>query len=173
MVSRRQTLDSIGKSRVSRLSGSRDQYRALSRRTRPFLRRDQERYVRTLAEDIEDHLNDNNLKPAYQALKKLRSMSTYRVCANRTADDCLLSVGNGQMPRWAEYFEQLFKVNPLSRWLKATGLQVMDADPPINEAVPSIDEVKEAVAKLRGGKSAGICNICAELLKAEGEAIIR
>ena len=49
----------------------------------------------------------------------------------------------------------------------------MDTDPPITEAAPSIDEVKEAVAKLRGRKAAGICNISAELLKARGEAMIR
>ena len=48
----------------------------------------------------------------------------------------------------------------------------MDADPPINEVAPSIDKVKEAVAKLKGGKAAGICNISAELTKAGGEAMI-
>ena len=37
---------------------------------------------------------------------------------------------------------------------------------------PSIDEVKEAVAKLTDGKAADICNISAELLKAGGEAMI-
>ena len=76
------------------------------------------------------------------------------------------------MARWAEYFEQLFKVNPPSGQLQTTGLQVVDADPPINEAAPSIDEVKEAVAKLKDGKAAGICNISAKLLKAGGEAMI-
>ena len=49
----------------------------------------------------------------------------------------------------------------------------MDAYPSINEFAPSIDEAKEAVAKLRSGKAAGICNISAELLKARGEAMIR
>ena len=67
-----------------------------------------------------------------------------------------MRIGRGQM---AEYFKQLFKVNPPSRWLQTTGLQVMDAVQPINKAVPSVDEVKEAVAKLRGRKAAGICNI--------------
>ena len=38
-----ETLDSIEKSRTARLAGSLDQYRVLSRRTRTFLRRDQER----------------------------------------------------------------------------------------------------------------------------------
>ena len=88
--------------------------------------------------------------------------------AIRTADGCLVSDADGQMVCWAEYFEQLFKVNPLSGRLQTTGLQVMDADPSINKAAPSIDEAKETVAKLRGGKAAGICNINAELLKAGG-----
>ena len=48
----------------------------------------------------------------------------------------------------------------------------MDADLPIDKAAPSIDEVKEAVAKLSGGKATGICDMSAELLKAGGEAII-
>ena len=78
-----------------------------------------------------------------------------------------------QMAHWAEYFEQLFKINSPSRQLQTTGLQVMDADQSINEAAFSIDEVKEAVAKLRDGKAAGICNMSAELLKAGDEAMIR
>ena len=43
---------------------------------------------------------------------------------------------------------------------------MLDADPPTDETAPSIYHVKEAVAKLRCGKAAGVCNISAELLKA-------
>ena len=50
-------------------------------------------------------------------------------------------------------------------------MQTLDADPPIDETAPSICDIKEAVANLRGGKAAGICNIRAELLKAGGEAM--
>ncbi|KAG0728096.1 putative protein in type-1 retrotransposable element R1DM [Chionoecetes opilio] len=80
---------------------------------------------------------------------------------------------DGQMARWAEYFGQLFTVDPPTEQLHTTGLQAVDADPPIDETAPSLDEVREAVAKLRGGKASGVCNISAELLKAGGEAIIR
>ena len=118
---------------------------------------------RSLTKDVVGHLDANDLKLAYRALKKLRPKSTSRVSAIRTADDCLVSDADGQMTRWAEYFEQLFKVNPPRGRLQSTGSQVMDADPPINQAVPSIDEVKEAVARWRGGKAAAICNISAEL----------
>ena len=79
-----------------------------------------------------------------------------------------MSAADGQMTHWAEYLKQLFKVNPPSRQLQTTSLQMVDVDPPINETAPSLDEVKETVTRLRGGKAAGICNISAELLKAGG-----
>ena len=132
--------------------------------------RDKERYVRSFAEDVEDHLNANNLNPAYRALKKLRSKSISRVSAIQTADGCLVSDVDVQTAHWAEYFEQFFKVNPPSGRLQTTGL---DDDAWINKAATSIDEVKEAVAKLSSRKAAGICNISAELLKAGGKAMIR
>ena len=64
---------------------------------------------------------------------------------------------------------------PPSGQLRTAGLQTLDADPPIDETAPSIGgDVKEAVAKLRGGKAAaGIYNISVELLKAGGIAMIR
>ena len=98
---------------------------------------------------------------AYRDLKKLHSVSTSWVSAIWTADGCLVSDTDGQMARWAEYFQQFFKVNPPSGYLQT-----------INEVAASLDEVKEAVARLRGGKATGICNISAELLKAGGEAMI-
>ncbi|KAG0717242.1 Retrovirus-related Pol polyprotein from type-1 retrotransposable element R2 [Chionoecetes opilio] len=85
----------------------------------------------------------------------------------------LVSDMDGQMARWAEYFGQLFTVDPPTEQLHTTGLQAVDADPPIDETAPSLDEVREAVAKLKGGKAAGVCNSSAELLKAGGEAMIR
>ena len=72
-----ETLEGIEQSRAVRLAGDHDQYRALSHRTRTFLRRDKDRYVRGLAEDVECHLNANDLRPAYRALKKLCYKSTW------------------------------------------------------------------------------------------------
>ena len=60
-----ETLGSIEKSHTDKLAGNQDQYRALSHRTRTLLRRDKERYVRSLTEDVEGHLNANELQPAY------------------------------------------------------------------------------------------------------------
>ena len=50
-----------------------------------------------------------------------------------------VSDANGQMIRYADYIELLFKVNPPSGQLQTTRLQVVDADPPINKAAFSLD----------------------------------
>ncbi|KAG0698159.1 Protein spinster [Chionoecetes opilio] len=146
-----ETLEKIEESRAARLAGNRDQHRALSRRTRTLLRRDKERYVRSLAEDVEGHLNANDLRPAYRALKKLRSKSPSRASAIRTADGRLVSDMDGQMARWAEYFGQLFTVDPPTEQLHTTGLQAVDADPPIDETAPSLTK-SERRSKVEGWK---------------------
>ncbi|KAG0720366.1 hypothetical protein GWK47_048649 [Chionoecetes opilio] len=94
-----ETLEKIEESRAARLAGNQDQHRALSRRTRTLLGRDKERYVRSLAENIEGYLNANDHRPSNRALKKLRSKSPSRASAIRTADGRLISDMDGQMAR--------------------------------------------------------------------------
>lgn len=53
----------------------------------------------------------------------------------------------------AEQFQQLYTVNPQNWQLPATGLQVEDTDPPIDRGPISLEEVREAVAKLIGEKA--------------------
>lgn len=74
--------------------------------------RDKNRYVRGLAEEIEGHLNVNDLHLAYRALKKLHTNSTPWVSFMQAADDGLLSDMAGEQTHWAEYFEQLYMAKP-------------------------------------------------------------
>ena len=53
------------------------------------------------------------------------------------------------MNLWAEYIEQLFTVDSPSGHLQTVKLQVLDSDLSFDETAPSIDDVKEAVAKFR------------------------
>ena len=48
-------------------------------------------------------------KPTYRVLKKLCPMSTSRMSAILTADGCLASDADGQIARWAKYFENLLQ----------------------------------------------------------------
>lgn len=60
-------------------------------------------YVKSLTEDFEGHLNTCDLQPASQV----------NVILN--ADGCLVSGMDGQRALKAEYFEQLYMVDPPPR----------------------------------------------------------
>ena len=166
-------LNIVEESRAARLAGNLRQHRNLTRSAKALLRRDKERYVRGIAEQVEGHFRANDLSPAYRALKKLRSKSSPQVSSVRTADGRLVSDANEFRARWAEYFEQLYVADPPVRRLPLADVQPVVANPPIDEATPSIAEVRMAVAKLKLGKAAGVCGIAGELLKAGGEAMIQ
>ena len=78
---------------------------------------------RQVAEVVECHLTFDDLRPAYQVLKKRCSMSTSQVSAFRTADGCLV-LG--------------------SRWI-AQNCRTLDADPPINDTAFSFDDIYLAI----------------------------
>ena len=99
-----ETLSNMENYRVAKLARIRNQYRALSRKIRTLPRRNTEMYVK---EDVEDYLNINDLR------------SSYWVSGIRKPDGCFVLVGDGQIARWAEYFEQLFK-------LQADSLKLLD-----------------------------------------------
>ena len=60
-----ETLDLVEESRAARLAGDRGQHRTLSRRARASLRRDKERYVRGIVEEVEGNLAIGDLEPSY------------------------------------------------------------------------------------------------------------
>ncbi len=150
-VALEETLRAIEESRAARLAGNHGRYRTLSHRTRAVLRRDKEGYVRALAQDVDGCFNANNLNlwPAYRDLKKLLSKSASQTSTIRTADWRIVADMDEVRLRWAEYFERLYVAEPPSRQLSLAGVQMLAADPPVDETPPSLSEVREAVNKLK------------------------
>ncbi len=164
------TLEIIGRARSARLDGKRDLSRALTRDVVHSLRTDKEAQVRGLCEVTENHLWSSNPRPAYRAIRELRSSKPAPQCATIKAEDgVLLTEESAVRARWAEYFEQLFKANPPAVGLDTVGAVAPVANPPISCDPPTLTEVKAAIRQLKGGKAAGCCGIHAELLKAGGD----
>ena len=168
-----ETLEATEACRKARLNGNQVLRRSMVRRARTLLRRDKEQFIRNLAEEVEGHFLVNDLRPAYQALRKLNSKPSSQMTAVRSADGRIISDHVGVRERWAEYFEQLYQVDPPTVSLDASDVSVPVPDPPISEEPPTLTEVRMAISKLKSGKAAGICDIPAELLKAGGEPMAR
>ncbi|XP_069972971.1 uncharacterized protein [Penaeus vannamei] len=61
---------------------------------------------------VEGHFLVNDLRPAYQALKKLNSKPSSQVTTVRLVSGQIVTDPVAVRERWAEYFEQLYQVDP-------------------------------------------------------------
>ena len=81
-------------------------------------------------------------------------------------------MNESNLSSWAGYFEWLYQADPPAVKLDVRGVNIPIADPPINCDPPSFLETKTAVIRLKWGKAPVICGIHAELLKADGNAVL-
>ena len=137
------------------------------------MRRDKEQFISNLVEEVESRFLVNDLRPAYQALRKLNSKPSSQTTAVCSASGQIISDPDGVRVHWTEYFEQLYQVDPPTVNLDAGNVETPLLDPPISEDPPSLTSVREVISKLKSGKAAGVCGIPAELLKAGGEPMAR
>jgi len=75
----------------------------------------------------------------------------------------LLSEGDDILRRWAEHFEELLNTEPSNQ--NTTNQETYKAFPATDEPIPTFDEVKNAIQKLKDNKTPGIDLIQAELTK--------
>ena len=166
-----ETLQTIERSRAARLHGDSRTYRALKREVQSKLSRDKEAWVKGIAEVVERNLWSGDCRPAYQALKTLSSQRPTQSSVIKAANGEPLQDPKDQQNRWSEYFEQLLTVEQPAVQLDTSGISPLVANPPISADLPSLAEVREAVACMKSGKAPGVCDIPSELLKAGGEPV--
>ncbi|XP_069976479.1 uncharacterized protein [Penaeus vannamei] len=162
-----ETLEATDACCVARLNNNRDLRCSLVCRVRLLLRRDKEQFIRNLAEEIKSNFLVNDVRPAYKDLRKLNSnpspQSLQSAQFSRLSQIMLGSLNVGQ----------LYQVGPPVDSLDVRDVAILVFDPSISEGPPTLNEVREVISKLKGGKTAGICDIPAELLKVEGEPMAR
>ncbi|XP_069993160.1 uncharacterized protein [Penaeus vannamei] len=74
--------------------------------------------------------------------------------AVRSVDGRIILDHVGVREYWAEYFEQLYQVDPPTVSPYARDVAIPVPDPPISEDPPTLTEVRKANSKLKGGKAA-------------------
>ena len=130
-------------------------------------RKAKETWIEKQCQSIEENLQKNNSKKAYQLAKELTSSKQGR--ATTIQDEALKCLAEEQdiLKSWTEDCSELYT--------HTTGEpKVLEVPPPIsNGSYPILrEEVEAAVRSLKEGKSAGVDNIPLELIQAGGEAMI-
>ena len=132
------------------------------------MRKAKETWIEEQWQGIEDNLQKNNSKKAYQLVKELTSSKQGRSTTILDKAGKCLTEEQDILKRWKEYCSELYTHT-------TTGdPKVLDVSPSINnDSYPILrEEVKAAVKSLKKDKSAGVDNIPSELVQAEGEAMI-
>jgi len=136
---------------------------------------DLEEYYNRLADDAEDGIQRNNLRPAYDAIKRMTIGTHHHAFSLSTIhkkDGSPCNSVEESLERWTEHYKDMLNHSPA------------DACPALDEAAtgavpdaesfsdaPTLLEVTKAIRKLRNSKAAGPDNIQPELLKYDEQPV--
>ena len=131
------------------------------------MRTTKETWIEEQCPGIEENLQKNNSRKAYQLKKELTSSKQGRNTTIMDKQGKCLTEERDILKRWTEYCSELYTHT-------TTGdPKVLDVPIPVNnDSYPILREKVEATVKsLKKGKLAGVDNIPSELVQAGGEAM--
>ena len=137
-------------------------------RIQKAVKKAKEDWISAQCEEIGTCLNKNNSKRAYHLVKDLTSEKQGRSSAIQDKSGKCLTEEKEILSRWTEYCSEL------CNYESCGDNALLDCSQPPEEDLQSIlrEEVEIAVASLKKGKSAGVDNIPAGLVRAGGETMI-
>ena len=132
------------------------------------MKKAKENWIGEQCSETEENLRKNNSKKAYQLVKDLTIMKQGKATTFQDCSGKCLTKERQILNRWTEYcYEQYnYKANGDPSVLKCPQTDTEDHHPILRR------EVEAEVQSLKKGKSAGVDNIPAELVKAGGEDVI-
>ena len=148
-----------------------EEYRTVDKEIRSKMKGAKEDWITEQCDNIDSSLKDGNSKKAFETLKKLTNTKQTRATVIEDSKGSLLTEEADILGRWTEYCKGLYnhKISPNYNLINNSCWDNREiGDSPILET-----EVEEAVKSLKGGKSPGIDNIPAELIKHGGPQIIK
>ena len=139
----------------------RQEYRDLNRRIQKQIRQNKTEFIQQKCAEVERNSVTNNTKDMYRNIKQLTNKPTHRLNVLKDENGNILTEEEEIKARWKQYCENLYasKEENTSEDNDLTSEHNVD-DPDI-----LMCEVEQAIKRLRNGKSPGIDNIQAGLLK--------
>ena len=150
---------------------AREQYNAKNRNIRRQMRQAKENWISEQCANIESGMKRGNIKVAFDTLKLLTRSQQPRTSVVENKGGLLLTEETAVLKRWTEYCQDLYnyQLKPDTNILSNSAYTNREqGDAPILQ-----EEVEKAVHALKCGKSPGVDNIPAELLKYGGPELIK
>lgn len=147
---------------------SADKYRLVNQQIRTRMKEAKEDWIEDQCCSVEIGMASGDSKKAYETLKALTKTQQRPATVIEDSAGQLLTENAAVLSRWTEYCQDLYnyKIEPDTSILQHHQTGTREA-----EDLPVLtDEVREAMHSLKGGKSPGVDNVPAELLKHGGDA---
>ena len=144
-------------------------YKTINTQIKRDMKKAKENWIKQKCADLGNCLNRNNSKKAYQIVKDLTKRKNKIAVNIQDKDGKCITDKEDVLKRWTEYCSELYKH-------QANGdKSLLNVKEPTNQENFSIleSEVEAAIQSLKIGKSPGVDNIPAELLKAGGHILTK
>ena len=164
-----ETRQLVEQKREARLHGDMTRYRELNKSCKKSARHDKQRWADDKATTGEELLACGAMRDAFANFRQLRAACPVVSSPIVDARGNLVSDKKTKAECWKDYYTQLLNQPSVMPTAELTHLAAAAvADPDINCAEPTEDEVAQAIRRLKGGKAPGLCGITAEMIKASG-----
>jgi hypothetical protein len=122
--------------------------------------------------ELESLRSSNAIKACFQKLNESRKDFQPRTTLCRDNEGMILGSDEAILDRWAQHFEELLNGNAPECIEDMTTIQ-KQANSETEEPVPTLNEIEQAIKRLRNNKAPGIDLIPAELVKFAGLEYVR
>ena len=131
-----------------------------------------EAFFTQLADEAETGFRQNNLKPAYAAINKIRGKKSASSAHILDLNGNVCKTSEEITERWRQHYEAALN-HPSALPCDALSRHASSAiqDSQTSESAPTLAEVKIAIRKLKNGKAPGVDGIAGELLKSAEEPV--
>ncbi len=168
------TLDIIEQRRAAMQRGDREEYKSLTVIPRRALRHDKQLWADRLAVEGEERLSQGHSGDAFANFRRLRTAGPRISAPILDTSGKLLSDQAAILVRWKEHFATLLNrpaPSPPASLEAAAAEAIVDES--ISTAPPTLQEVYEAIKKIKSGKSPGVCGIYPEYTRCAGSGAMK
>ena len=141
------------------------EYAEAKRTLRRACRSDKNEYYNNLCSNLEEEARQGNSRGMFQAVRTITKKFSPRMGSIKDKHGKVLTEQTEIKERWREYVEELFK-KPIASDIpqdSSASNEIQELEP-----IPLVQEVSEALNRIKKGKSPGADNIPIELLQAAG-----
>jgi sorting nexin-29 len=163
----------IEQRRKARLAGDMPSYRRLNGVRNKLIHRDKQQFVDKKADELEDAARKGDTMSLFKHVRDLSEEKPPKIGAVKSTSGVMLEDETAQLDRWKEHFTKLLNADrvDVDPDLVASAEQTTSENLPEPEP-PSVEEIQNALRRMKNNKAPGTCGITVELLKFAGPTML-